>query len=380
MRIALPAPSRFASRSPFVILTTIVLALSAAPSAAQDYRPSFHPETLKGPPQGAPNEVLVLGTPHLSGLPESYTPAALNTLLEPLLDRLAAWKPSAIATENLSGLQCDSLRRYPQRYAETVSTYCFDPSAAGAATGLDVPAANAEAERLLADWPAAPSPDQRRHLAAIFLAAGEPGSALVQWLRLSPDDRKPGDGLTEPLVALLEKRLGRRDETAQIAAALAARLGLERLWSVDDHSADTPAPSDPAESKAFEQAITAAWDNPASKARQDMSAALEARLEQPDGLLDLYRAYNAPDGPMLVYRSDFGAALADPSPQGFGRQYLGFWETRNLRMVANMRDVLGRYPGTRMLTVVGLSHKGYYEAYLDQMHDVKLADPLSVLK
>lgn len=380
MRKALPAPSPFAAKSPFAVLTTLVLALAAAPSAAQDYRPGFHPETLKGPPQGALNEVLVLGTPHLAGLPESYTPAALNTLLEPLLDRLAAWKPSAIATENLSGLQCESLRRYPQRYAETVSSYCFDPSAAGAATGLDVPAANAEAERLLADWPAAPSPGQRRHLAAVFLAAGEPGSALVQWLRLSPDERKPGDGLTEPLVAMLAKRLARRDETAQIAAALAARLGLERLWSVDDHSADTPSPSDPAESKAFEQAITAAWDNPASKARQDMSAALEARLDQPDGLLNLYRAYNAPDGPMLVYRSDFGAALADPSPQGFGRQYLGFWETRNLRMVANMRDVLGRYPGTRMLTVVGLSHKGYYEAYLDQMHDVKLVDPLGVLK
>ena len=49
-------------------------------------------------------------------------------------------------------------------------------------------------------------------------------------------------------------------------------------------------------------------------------------------------------------------------------------------MVANMRDVLGRYPGARMLTVVGLSHKGYYEAYLDQMHDVRLVDPLSVLR
>lgn len=380
MRVALLLSPPFASPLFWSLPMAAALGLLGAPAAAADYRPSFHPEDLKGPPKGPPNEVLVLGTPHLAGLPERYTPAALNTLLAPLLDRLAAWKPSAIATENVSGLQCDSLRRYPQRYAETIKDYCFDASAAGAATGLDVPSANAEAERLLADWPAAPSPAQRRHLAAIFLAAGEPGSALVQWLQLSPDERKPGDGLTEPLVAMLEKRLARRDETAQIAAALAARLGLERLWSVDDHSADSPSPSDPAESKAFEQAVTAAWDNPASKAREEMTAALEARLERPDGLLNLYRTYNAPDGPMLVYRSDFGAALVEPSPQGFGRQYLGFWETRNLRMVANMRDVLGRYPGTRMLTVVGLSHKGYYEAYLDQMHDVKLVDPLAVLK
>jgi hypothetical protein len=49
-------------------------------------------------------------------------------------------------------------------------------------------------------------------------------------------------------------------------------------------------------------------------------------------------------------------------------------------MVANMRDVLGRYPGTKMLTLVGASHKGCYEAYLDQMHDVRLVDPEAVLR
>ncbi len=136
------------------------LLLSSGASHAQDYRPSFRPDTLKGPPVGAPNEVLVLGTAHLSGLPDTFTPQ----MLSPLLDRLASWRPAAIATENLSGLQCDSLRRYPARYAETVRSYCPDPALAARATGLDVPAANAEAERLLAAWPVAPSPAQRRHL------------------------------------------------------------------------------------------------------------------------------------------------------------------------------------------------------------------------
>lgn len=346
------------------------------PAAAEDYRPAFRPDELKGENVAAPNEVLVLGTPHLSGLPESFTPA----LLSPLLDRLAAWRPTAIATEDLSGLQCDSLRRYPERYAETVKTYCFDPASAAAATGLTVPAANAEAERLLADWPAAPLPAQRRRLALVFLAAGEPGSALVQWLRLPPAERKAGDGLNDELATYLEKIRTRRNESWLIAAALAARLGLERLWSIDDHSADTPEPSDPAELKANEQAIMAAWDNPATRARQAQNETLTAAIGKPDGLLNLYRAYNAPEAAMIAFRSDFGAALNEPSPQRFGRKYVGFWETRNLRMVANMRDVLGRYPGTRMLAIVGASHKGYYEAYLHLMHDVRLVDPDVVLR
>lgn len=94
----------------------------------------------------------------------------------------------------------------------------------------------------------------------------------------------------------------------------------------------------------------------------------------------MYRAYNAPEAAMLAFNSDFGATLVEPSPEGFGRNYVGYWETRNLRMVANMRDVLGQHPGTRMLTIVGASHKGYYEAYLNQMHDVQLVSADAVLR
>lgn len=171
-----------------------------AQTQARGYRPTFHPETLKGPPAGQPNEVLVLGTAHLSGLPKTFDMA----LLAPLVDRLAAWKPTGIATEDLSGVQCDALRRYPARYAETVKTYCYDPGKAGQAIGLDAPAANAEAERLLAAWPAQPTAAQRRHLAAVFMAAGERNSALVQWLRLPDAERRAGDGLNGELAAYLE--------------------------------------------------------------------------------------------------------------------------------------------------------------------------------
>ncbi|MET0307181.1 MAG: DUF5694 domain-containing protein, partial [Sphingomonas sp.] len=324
-------------------------------------------------PAGKPNEVLVLGTAHLSGLAPGFRPE----LLEPLLKRLEAWRPTAIATENLSGLQCDSLRRYPARYAETVDDYCPDTKPAERATGLDVPAANAEAERLLAAWPTGPSTAQRRHLAAVFLAAGEPASALVQWLRLPEGDRHAGDGLDTALAERLDKLKVRQNETNLVAAPLAARLGLERVWSVDDHSADQ---QDSADQKAYGAALTRAWDNPATHARQADDKRLEAGLADPEGVLALYRAYNAPTEPLRTYQSDFGAALVEPSPQGFGRGYVAYWETRNLRMVANIREVIGRAPGTRLLAIVGAAHKGYYEAYLDQMHDLKLVDAEAVLR
>lgn len=355
-------------------LTVTVLTAFGPPAMAQDYVPAFHPDQLKGPPPGALNEVLVLGSPHLSGLPDTFR----IEQVQPVLERLAAWRPTAISTETVSGLQCDSLRRYPVRYAESVQRYCYDPGAAALAAGMDVPTANAEVERLLANWPQAPSSTDRRRLALVFLAAGEPASALVQWLRLPEDQRLAQDGLTPDLIAALNQRVSRRNETELIAAALAARIGLERVWSVDDHSADNAAPID--DEDAYAAAIMAAWNNPDVQARKDQDAALEARLGEPEGLLNIYRAYNAPAMAMVIYRSDFGAQHVEPSPQAFGRNYLGYWETRNLRMVANIREVLGRKAGTRMLTIVGASHKGYYEAYLNQMHDVVLADAETVLK
>ncbi|MHB8283642.1 MAG: DUF5694 domain-containing protein [Caulobacteraceae bacterium] len=349
----------------FAVLTTA--------AAAQTYRSDFDPSRLKGPHAGPPNEVMVLGTPHLSELPPAFKPDQT----QPLLDRLAAWRPQAIGVEALSGIQCEDLRRYPQRYADTVKTYCWDPYPARAATGLDVPSATAEADRLLATWSAAPSSAQRRHLAAVFLAAGEQPSAEVQWLRLSPAERRAGDGLDAILAAHLEALRVKRNEVYLIAASLAAHLGLERLYAVDDHTADTP---DPADVKAYGAAISKAWSNPATAERKRADDVLDARLGQPGALLAIYQAYNSPGQGSLVFRSDMGAALEEPSPQRFGRGYVGYWETRNLRMAANIRAVLADQPGERMLVIVGASHRGYLEAYLNEMHDVRLADADSLLR
>lgn len=341
-------------------------------AAAQGHQPDFDPSKLKGPAAGVPNEVLVLGSPHLSQLPPSFNSASLQLLN----DRLASWRPQAIAIEALSGPQCDFLRRYPQRYKHTISSYCWDPAPARAATGLDVAAATEQADQLLAAWPAAPTASQRRRLAALFLAGGERASAIVQWLQLPEAERHAGDGLDAVLVERLQGLERKRDESYLIAAQLAARLGHERVYPMDDHTADSTS----ADEKAAGEAIMKAWNNPATEQRKRMDQALTERLGKPEDVLALYRSQNAPGIGRLVFDSDFGAALNEPSPQRFGRGYVGYWETRNLRMASNIRDVMTLRPGIRMLVIVGASHKGYLEAYLHQMHDVRVVDAGPLLR
>jgi hypothetical protein len=123
-----------------------------------------------------------------------------------------------------------------------------------------------------------------------------------------------------------------------------------------------------------------AWDNRATAERKSTSATLEANLGTPAGVLAMYRAYNARGQGELVFRSDFGAALEEPSPQHYGRNYLGSWETRNLRMASNIREVMSTKPGMRMLVIVGASHKGYLDAYLNQMHDISIVNTEALLR
>jgi hypothetical protein len=348
----------------------VFLAATLCAANAKDTASIFDTSKLKGPAHGTPNEVLVLGTPHLSQLPKSFDPAALRGLL----DRLAQWHPQIIAIEASSGSHCAFMRQYPSRYKDAIESYCWDPAPARAATGLDVPAATAEAERLLAHWPAAPTPAQRRRLVALFLASGEPASALVQWLRLPDAERHAGDGLDASLVPLLTTQ--RHKEDVLLAAPLAAALGLERVVPMDDQAINIPVDDE----KAYGAAISKAWNNPATAKRQQISTALEAKLGTSDDVLAMYRAYNASTQAKLIFDSDFGAALEEGSRQGFGRGYVGYWETRNLRMAANIREAIAAHPGSRTLVIVGASHKWYLQHYLNQMHDVRIVDVVPLLR
>lgn len=321
---------------------------------------------------GERTQILVLGSVHLSGMPKSFK----RESIDPLLDKLAAFKPQIVTIESLPGEQCDHIARHPVIYLpEDLDPYCRSTVEAKAATGLDVPAATAKAYKTLRDWSADPTPAQRRELASVFLAGGEAASALVQWLRLPPAERKAGDGLDATLVAQLEKLAASNNESLSIGAVLAARLGLERVYAVDDHTGDA---AQFADSKAYGDAVTAAW-----KAGAEPAKAMRERdeaLRNGNDMLALYRYINQPENQRIAIEADFGAAQRDPSPQRYGRQYVGGWEARNLRMVASIRVAFRDKPGARVLSIVGASHKPWFDGLLGQMQGVDIVDVEKILK
>lgn len=317
---------------------------------------------------GPPTQVLVLGAQHLSGW-KDFKPEWTTALL----DKLAAFRPTIITVENVSGQNCDELRRYPTLYPGVFDRYCAVPELARAATGLDVGTAFGQMEAMLASWPRDPSSAARRRLASVMMAAGENVSAYVQWLRLPASERRLGDGLTKEMVERLDAFGTRANESFQVGARLAARLGLERVYMMDDHSADAVQSEDPA----FETAIGEIWSGPADSLLAQQRAMPHAG---PAELLAYFRSMNRPDMLRAAINADFGRAMQHKSIPLWGRQYVGWYEVRNLRMAASIRAAFAQAPGARVLTVVGSSHKPYLDAYLQQMHEVRLVDAEAVLK
>jgi hypothetical protein len=320
---------------------------------------------------GSPTRVLVLGTPHLNNLPaETFEPAMLSLLLEALEN----FSPDIIAIEAVNGRTCDEIQRYRELYP-TTQKYCRSTDAALKALKMTRPEAATAVEQTLAAWPADPTARQRRRLALLFSGAGEPWSAALQWSLLDERERTATDGISKEMGEQLDKDLGSRNENRLIGIELAARLGHSKLVAIDDHSADliqTRAPD------TMGPAVKAAWSKP-HPLEKEFTARREAFSGSPEKIIESYLFLNSEPFQRYSIEKDFGQAAATPDYDAAARQYVAWWQTRGLRMAANVIEAAGNHPGARILVITGSSHKAYFEAYLDQMHDIELVDLREVL-
>jgi len=360
------------------LLIAAALTLAAITPAAAQNR-AFDPREFQGRHVGEPTQILVIATPHLSGTPDSFDPA----VLEPLLQRLAAFRPDAIAIEALPGRSIEQMWIYRESYPGVATGYGGRSMAlAGISRGLlalDMPQAEAELRRTLAAWPASPTAAERRRLTALFIASGDPWSALVQWWKLEPSERIADDNISRLLVEQLATydTPARRNENHLIASRLAVRLGHERVYGMDDQSDDV-APD-------FEENMTAFMEEPWMAALMGDPAFTPLReagqhLATPAEALSTYQMLNSPRAGRTDANGQWLNMINRPSPGDVGRQRVAAWETRNLRMAANIREVAARHPGERILVITGSAHKSWLDAYLSMMSDVEIVDATRVLR
>jgi len=199
----------------------------------------------------------------------------------------------------------------------------------------------------------------------------------VQWWRLPPSERIAGDGVSAALAAALDEYDARRNESHLIGARLAVRLGRERLYPIDDQSAVDLV-------YARMDDFMAYFGSPEVKARvqdpafQRLVTAVE-RTRTPDETLAMFRELNSDTAGQLDAQVQWKFLLDRPAPD-VARRRLAEWETRNLRMVANIREAAAEAPGGRVLVIVGAGHKPWFDAYLGMMSDMKVVDAAEILR
>lgn len=357
---------------------TVLFAGCVAVTMAQADRGerTFDPAAARTRLAAPATKVMVLGVSHLDNAPNTFDPS----WLAPVMCRLRAYAPDVILTEAMSGEQIAQLDAYKAvrgdagKWAGPTLAIAKD---AQAALGVGPAEALAQAN-VLAVRPT-PTPSERRRLAALFLAAGEPFSAATQWQQLAPTKRITGDGVTDAMKAKIERFGMGRGEITSMAVALAVQLGRPRVYGAGDHLGDVAPPDDGLFGAAVKAnpAIIAGFDKATPELAPYSSKVLA--LDAPGRVLPVFQALNSPRFGRLDAQTQWLSLQQSPTMGAVGRQRVAAWEAQNLRMATTIREVTAPIPGGRALLIVGAAHKAFIEAYLRTMTDIEIVSVPAML-
>lgn len=334
--------------------------------------------TLKPPIEDSlKTKILVLGSPHLEALGESFNPSMLDSLLFVL----EHYRPDLIAVESMPPSLIEEMERKNGNFTEVLNQFAKDRIGNGHIAqrllGINRREAEQKADSLL-DVMSKQSKyetldEARLNLVLSMLASYDLNSALLQWSYLSDDLRIRNEVIPGNISAYLDEELKSPNEIVVIGVRLAKRLGLRRLESIDDHQEkDTFL-------KISTQLVSELQANSVyrSAAKSPFYIDSEKRLQDAAEEGDLLRHYlylNSSQYMSTDVATQWGLFFKTNLASGLDRSRVALWEVRNLNMASRIRQSTVLHPGKRVLVIVGASHKPFLDAYLSQMIDVQLVN------
>lgn len=330
---------------------------------------------IESPVQGlkrrmeAPAEVLVLGTTHLGNV-DGLMPSHVDGLV----DALYRFAPKAVVVEALPAHTIEAMQLQVDLHPEALDAFVgqrflglavesqrqLKLDAKGARKALGVECTRALAATAIAS-------ERCMRLAAA--AWDKPWTDYLAWrhARQWPDHRPQG-ALGERVTLLA----GSTNENELIGARLADHFRLPRVFGMDDHpGADVYGPVFdvlmPVIGKSKAYATFKANARVIKEVRERTDQALAAH-----DLLPLYRWVNSPEYSALTLDEEWRLFVDRDLPRGPGQARIALWDVRNLAMVSNILRVVSQHPGERVLVIVGVSHKPFFDDYLERSIGVRV--------
>jgi hypothetical protein len=359
--------------------------LAAEPPSVESSREILRDRSLS---VEARTQIMVLGSIHLA---QQGDDKARSASLDAVLRALGRFQPQIIGVERIPRETIALWEREAPVYDEVLKEFAADALSAGRsaqkALSLDRRTAEAQAAALVEtfkDRPTDEVPAAERARAAVLLAAAyDFSSATLQWNYAVTHDSRADPasfaGVPSELREALSKSAQSRAEDTTIGLALARRLGLQRVYAIDDQS-------DAMFQVAHGQELMSQLQESAefkklqeSMLFTELPARIGKSLEN-DDLIGLYRWINSAQYAAADVGAQWHIFLRTRFPGGFDRARAAFWEARNLAIAANIRRATASASGKRALVVIGASHRPFLEAYLSQMMDVDIVSPEEVLR
>ncbi len=360
-----------ALKQPVKVLAAVLAALSWL-----SLTPPLRAEPIANVNGLPPGEILVLGTRHLSDIKGKYDPSILAALME----RLEQFKPDLIAVEALRGQDIAAMELQPARHSDALNPYAYTQRALG---GI------AQA-RLAINWGMAQdavdagmvvdqSDDSRADAILHYLAAYDYYSALLTWYRGTAEFKAGFSESNGQIADDFAKRLESTNEYYSMALPLAAKLGHDRLYPVDDHFDDGTM-------EAAVQTMEGGWD-----AMMALYGDLEnhpflvegnSRFEAAAGagdVLPYYQWLNLPETGVRDVAFQWDPLMSKDIESRIGSARLAAWETRNLRMASHLSELMIANPGKRVLYIVGSGHKPILDRLFSGMNWIRVVPAAEVL-
>ncbi|RZJ60807.1 MAG: hypothetical protein EOO45_24010 [Flavobacterium sp.] len=329
----------------------------------------FDPAGFKQQLGLAQTKVMVLGISHLDAASSKFKLA----WLDPLLCRLRTYNPQVILTEALPGEQVIGLDAYAAYHGDA-GKYAGPTlnMAKTAQSELHLSAAQALTKADSLAQTTALNSTQRRYLAALFVAAAEPFSATVQWMRLDTAERIAQDGMSSGLVKRLNAFTQLRNEITSIAARLAADVGLERVFGAGDHASDIVLPDhdDMTNAVNAEPGLKDSFNHNTPPFRAFPQDTM--KLSDASQVMEVLKWKNSARFAELDADAQWLSMLRSTKMGRLGRQRVAAWEAQNLQMAVAIREATAAIAGGRALFVVGAAHKPFVEAYLRMFMDIEI--------
>ncbi len=313
-------------------------------------------------------EILVLGSPHLNAIETQLDQQSLA----PIIERLADFKPDAIAVESLRPQDIVTMLNGSDEYQVVLKQFVGEALLSLAkqqqqALRVSAKQAISSLESLL-EQPER-SNAQRIKIIQMAIAGYYIDTAILQWKYLAKQPEK--SKVSAELKRYLDALLASNNETIQIAVELASQLNLERIYAFDDHlDKDVYAQMQRQLMPSFAKS-----KDGAAFAQSDYFKKLQRMQEQAlknGNWLPYYHWVNSNEYMNQVINTEWKLFIDSDIDAKAGAARIALWEVRNLNMVSNIMRLAAGYPGGKIVVVVGSNHKVFIEQYLSNMLNIKL--------